>query len=437
MKEYLSSVESEVSWIGKIPTHWKIMKIAYFVDKITNGYVGPTRDILRDEGVRYIQSLHIKKNTIDFHKPYYVSQEWSAEHERIILRENDVLVVQTGAIGEVGIVPKEFDGASCHALIILRAKENLGYGKFLLYALTSNYGYHSILSIMTGALHPHLNTTYLRDVYLAIPPKNEQQAIADFLDRKTAQIDALIEKKQRQIELLQEQRTALINQAVTKGLNPDIKMKDSGLDWLGEIPSHWKVLPYKYVTTRVVVGIAEAATHAYADSGVPIIRTTNVKPNRLVTDDMLYIEEWFADKNDSKYLYPGDIITARTGTPGTSAVIPDNINKAQCFTMLISTLKSGELPDFYSYYINSDIANIFFNLEAWGTAQRNISVPILQRLPVVEPPFDEQQQIIDYIKQETSKMDALIRKHSQIMEKIREYRTALISEAVTGKIDVR
>ena len=207
--------DSGVEWLGDIPSHWDVMKIAYFVDKITNGYVGPTRDILVDRGVRYIQSLHIKKNTIDFHKPYYVSQEWSNGHERTILRENDVLVVQTGAIGEVGIVPKEFDGANCHALIILRVKDELGYGKFLLYALTSKYGYHSMLSIMTGALHPHLNTTYLRDIYLAVPPKREQQEIIEYIENKTREIDLTIKKHNDTISLLREYRTALISEAVT------------------------------------------------------------------------------------------------------------------------------------------------------------------------------------------------------------------------------
>jgi type I restriction enzyme S subunit len=157
---------------------------------------------------------------------------------------------------------------------------------------------------------------------LAVAPPKDQRAIAAFLDRETAKIDALVAKKERLIELLQEKRTALITRAVTRGLEPNASMKDSGVEWLGEIPAHWEVKNLKRISRRVDVGIAEAATHAYADEGVPIIRTTNVRANRLLTDDLLRIERWFADKNRSKYLLAGDLVTVRTGVPGTTAVIP-------------------------------------------------------------------------------------------------------------------
>ncbi len=183
----------------------------------------------------------------------------------------------------------------------------------------------------------------IRTGIFAMPSLREQRGIAAFLDQETAKIDALVAKRKQLIELLREKRAALINRAVTKGLDPNVPMKDSGVEWLGEIPAHWEVKRLRRITRRVDVGIAEAATHAYSDEGVPIIRSTNVRGNRLLQDDLLRIEPWFAEKNGSKYLLAGDLVTVRTGVPGTTAVVPPELHHCQCFTMLISTPDQGQV----------------------------------------------------------------------------------------------
>ncbi|MEH1842087.1 MAG: restriction endonuclease subunit S [Nostoc sp.] len=262
--------------------------------------------------------------------------------------------------------------------------------------------------------------------------------IASFLDRKTAAIDTLIAKKQRLIQLLQEKRTALINQAVTKGLDPKVPMKDSGVPWIGRTPQHWGVKLFKRVTSRIEVGIAEAATHAYADQGVPIVRSANVRTNYIDLSDMAYIQRWFAEKNSSKYLHAGDILTVRTGAnAGMTAVLPEELDHAQCFTLLIATPDSQQFPPFYSYYINSSFAQSFFAVEGWGSAQVNLSVPILQTLPIVEPPYKEQQEIVSFIQKSTGMIDKIVSKNKQTIKKLQEYRQSLITAAVTGKIDIR
>lgn len=288
-----------------------------------------------------------------------------------------------------------------------------------------------------GVSYPATNASEIVGIYIAIPPYNQQQGIAKFLNRETGKIDKLIEKKGRQIELLKEKRATLINHAVTKGLDSKAKFKDSGIPWLGEISEQWKIKPYKYITSRVDVGIAEAATHAYADTGIPIIRSTNVRANILSTEKIYYINQSFADKNKSKYLFAGDLVTVRTGNAGVTAIIPKSLNKSQCFTLLISTLNKSQAPKFYSYFLNSIVGQTYFNIEGWGTAQINISVPILQNIPILHPSYPEQQAIANFLDRETGKTDQLIAKVQESIDKLREYRTALISAAVTGKIDVR
>lgn len=207
---------SGVEWIGDVPEGWEVKSVSNLAIKLTNGFVGPTRDILFDSGVRYLQSLHIKNNSIDFDKkPYYVNQKWSDKHSKSILQEGDILIVQTGDIGQVACVPSDFVGSNCHALIIFRVKPEYGLGRFFSLVLNSNYGFHALKSIETGALHPHLNCGNVQNVLLPVPPLNEQVAIVSYLDQKTAQIDTAISGIQQEIALLQEYRQALIFEAVT------------------------------------------------------------------------------------------------------------------------------------------------------------------------------------------------------------------------------
>lgn len=207
--------DANVQWIDKIPVHWSVKRISKAVQKITNGYVGPTRDILVDDGVKYLQSLHIKNGGIRFKTPYYVTNEWSQVHQRSILREGDVLIVQTGDIGQCCAVTKEYEGSNCHALIILRLKDGLGSGFYLSAFLRSDYGRNILLQTQTGALHPHLESGKVRDLFIVLPPSEEQERIMRFLDVETARIDSLAVKVRQHIDKLHEYRTALISAAVT------------------------------------------------------------------------------------------------------------------------------------------------------------------------------------------------------------------------------
>jgi len=207
--------DSGVAWLGEVPVHWEVKKISAISTKITNGYVGPTRDILVDSGVKYLQSLHIKNNNVVFETPYFVEEGWSLEHGKSILKFGDVLIVQTGDIGQVAVVPEEFVGSNCHALIIVSPVVELIHGAWLAQTLNSSYGFHSLLSIQTGALHPHLNCGNVKNLHVPVPDKEEQSKILDFLGKEIARLDLLKSEAERAIELFKERRSALIAAAVT------------------------------------------------------------------------------------------------------------------------------------------------------------------------------------------------------------------------------
>lgn len=206
---------SGIEWLGDVPAHWEVRRISSVSTKITNGFVGPTRDVLVDEGVRYLQSLHIKGNRIRFDQPYFVRAEWSAYHAKSVLEAGDVLIVQTGDIGQVAVVTPEFRGCNCHALIIVSPLRSAVSGDWLSWVLNSEYGFHSLLSIQTGALHPHLNCGNVKDLAVPVPPLREQVAVAQFVESAIEAFDRLIAETDRAITLLKERRSALISAAVT------------------------------------------------------------------------------------------------------------------------------------------------------------------------------------------------------------------------------
>ena len=381
-------------------------------------------ELEQSDSLPYVTMNYLRTGEVDIYA--YPSKDST------VVKDGDLVLLWDGSkAGEFMLAKQGILGST---LVECRNNRKLD-DRFAYYACKSVELHIQKLTVGMGI--PHVNGELLKNTSLAFPRISEQHTIADFLDRKTTHIEALIAAKERQIELLQEKREVLINHAVTKGLNPDASMKDTDIKWLGKIPDHWEVAPFKRLTNRIDVGIAEAATHAYCDEGIPIIRSTNIRPNKIITDDLLHIKEWFAEKNKSKYLLANDLVTVRTGAPGTTAVVPHELHNSQCFTLLISTLKPSQDSRYYSYFMNSSSAKYCFAVEGWGAAQINISVPIMQQLIVVKPPRNEQRTIADYLDQKTSYYDKLVMKIQESIEKLREYHMALVSATATGKIDVR
>jgi type I restriction enzyme, S subunit len=411
--KYASYAETKVKTLGCIPSHWVTKRLKQMA-RIKNGQ----------------DYKHVETSNAEDGYPVIGSGGRFTYASEFMYDGESVLLGRKGTVDKPLYVNCPF--WTVDTMFYTQVFKST-CGRYLYYcSITIPFNYYS-----TNTALPSMTQEDLGGNYFAVPEYCEQLAIANFLDHETAKIDTLIDKQQQLIKLLKEKRQARISHAVTKGLNPDAPMKDSCVEWLGEVPEHWVVARYKFCTSRIVVGIAEAATHAYADSGVPIIRSTNIGENGIRTSDILYITEVFAEQNESKYLYANDVVTVRTGFPGISSVIPDDLNKSQCFTNLIATPTGSHVPDFLAQYLNSHTGKSYFDLLAWGSAQKNISVPILQNVPIAYPPHSEQRRIMEYVSSQRRRFDDLIAKASRSIELMQERRTALISAAVTGKIDVR
>jgi type I restriction enzyme S subunit len=434
---------SGVEWLGEVPEHWNTKRLGY-VASINDEALPETTDpdfemsYVDIGGVDPVRGITAVETLVFENAP---------SRARRIVRHGDTIVstVRTYLRAIAPITSPKPNTIVSTGFAVVRPRGTTP--QFTSYALRESGFVDAIVARSVGVSYPAINASDIGMLPIPLPSKEEQTGIADFLDRETGKIDTLVAKKRTVVERLKEKRTALISRTVTLGLPPDAaraagldphpKLKPSGIDWLGDVPAHWGVIAFKRLCSRVDVGIAEAATHAYADDGVPIIRSKNVRPNRLDTEDVLRIEQWFAEKNRSKTLHAGDLVTVRTGYPGTTAAIPAEFEGSQCFTLVMSTLKPSENPRYFSYFFNADPGTTHFQMEGWGTAQTNISVPIVQNMPVLRPPKAEQVAIVSYLDAETARLDALIFKVESVVCRLQEYRTALLTAAVTGKIDVR
>jgi len=205
---------SGIDWIGDIPASWSVKPLNH-VTSLRNGYVGPTRDLFVDDGVMYLQSLHIKEGNITFenYPPYFVPEKWASLHP--IIRMNDVLIVQTGEIGQIGLVTSEYEGCSCHALIIATPDSNQIRGDYLRYYFMSAKGADSLLMFQTGTTLLHLNSTKIKHSKIIVPPLEEQKKIVEFLDKKVFSINGTIEEKNKALSKMEEYKKSIIYEYVT------------------------------------------------------------------------------------------------------------------------------------------------------------------------------------------------------------------------------
>jgi type I restriction enzyme S subunit len=272
-------------------------------------------------------------------------------------------------------------------------------------------------------------------------PIDNQRAIAAFLDRETGRINALTEKKQRQIELLQEKRAALISHGVTKGLDPTVPMKDSGIEWMGQIPTHWKLGKLKHITSSIQTGPFGSQLHAgeYVEDGIPAINPSSMQNGKIVPDWRCCVDEGIFARLKRHRLDEGDIVFARRGEMGRCALVTRGEDGWLCGTgsIRIRLNKEAAYPPFVSQILSTPGVRDWLFLESVGSTMDNLNTEIMSQIPILLPPLDEQIYIVGEIEKHLQQIDILKIKVQESNDRLKEYRTALISAAVTGQIDVR
>ena len=425
---YHAYKDSGVEWLGKIPEHWQESKVKY-LGRYINGYPFKPEDWSGD-GLPIIRIQNLTNPETSFNR-------FAGEiNPRCRVSSGDILISWSASLG-IFIWSGEEDGWLNQHIFKVSPREDIVDRHFFIWL--GDWFIRELQKEAHGSTMTHLTNNMFGGFRVELPPFSEQRAITAFLDRETARIDALVAKKQRLIELLQEQRTALITRAVTKGLDPTVPMKDSGVEWLGEIPEHWEVAKTWRLFSAISGGTPAKDEAAYWEGEIPWVSPKDMKRRFIETSEDMITELALAETgvklipNPSILVVVRGMILAHT-FPVAITTAPVTINQ----DMKALQLRSNVAHSFIAWLfegIGSALLGVVVENAAHGTKVIRMDKWHSVQLPV--PPIDEQPVIAKHLDRETVQIDKLISRVRDAIKRLEELRTALISAAVTGKIDVR
>ncbi len=420
-----------------MPKHWEVslLKRRY---QVTLGKMLKSNQTSPDETEEfYLRAANIHwrgVDTTDVKRMWFTTEE----KNKLKLCKGDLLVSEGGDVGRSSLWNDEIEGCYIqNSINRIRAREDADT-RFLFFWMYFIKHADYIDMICNKATIAHFTVEKVEATPCVYPPLEEQKQIAAFLDKETTKIDTLIDKQEQLITLLREKRQAIISHAVTRGLNPNVKMKDSGIGWLGEVPEHWEVKKLKHIVTKpLMYGANEAAIDDDRDQP-RFVRITDIRNNGTLREDTFRSLPPHLAK--PYMLREGDVLLARSGaTVGKSFIYSSDWGEC-CFAgyLIKASIDTSKASPYWFYrYTESDYYwNWISSILIQATIQ-NVSAEKYNNFSLFIPPKQEQNQIISYLDKETANIDTLIEKCETAIELLKERRIALVSAAVTGKIDVR
>ena len=429
--KYESYKDSGVDWLGEIPSDWDICKLKFLLDEVNIRSTSGNEELLslsKYQGV-------IPKNSLD---------ERSGVASTLVGYKKvfkDTLVINKMQATNGLLAISKIEGITSPDYSTYKTKNNevldINYLGFL---LTLNLYLSEFKKRVTGVMEGfiRLYTDDLYEIHSIIPPINQQKKIVSFLNQKTAQIDQAIALKQQQIDKLNEYKQIVIQNAVTKGLNPNALMKDSGVEWIGEIPQHWEVKKLKYLTSKIGSGITPSGgATTYVDEGIPLLRSQNIHFDGIVLENVANISVNVHKSMKNTQVKKHDVLLNITGGSlgrccYNELEIEMNVNQHVCIVRP-NKLAKGQ-------FINSLLASEIGQKQIWffqqGGGREGLNFQNLKNFDFPLPSLDEQQDIITYIDQINQKFNKSVKNYQTQIERLKEYKNALINQAVTGKIKV-
>ncbi|MBP6114439.1 MAG: restriction endonuclease subunit S [Acinetobacter sp.] len=443
-QKYAEYKDSGIEWLGEIPSHWTATALKRY-SRITDGsHHSPKIEI---EGFPFVSVTDVGINNINFFDAKKITE---TDYLRLVKEGckpavNDVLLTKDGTIGRACIVTEDMpDFVILSSLGLITPNKEIS-SHFLYYYLVSGINVDQMNSVIHGSALKRMTINKINDLILTFPDFYEQEKIASFLDHETAKIDTLIAKQEKLIELLKEKRQAVISHAVTKGLNPDVKLKDSGVEWLGQVPEHWGVSRLKNIIRSLESGCSVNAADIPAQSNeLGVLKTScvytrsfRIEENKTVVPEDIHRVKCKVRK--------GAIIISRMNTPelvGASALVKveaDNIYLPDRLWQTIFFENIDIDAEYLSHFmtVQGFRDQIALGAEGASSSMQNIAKEDYLNINCLVPPLEEQIQIRAFIEQKLAVLSNLNMKAQEAVERLKERRTALISSAVTGKIDVR
>lgn len=438
MQQYDQYKDSGIEWIGNIPAHWEVKKIKHecYV-KARVGWKGLKSTEFLSTGYSYlVTGSDFINNEVEWQKCYHIDKKRYNEDPYIQLKEKDLLITKDGTIGKLAIV-SNLDKPAClnSGIFVVRALAKSLNTYFLFWVLKSKsfIQYNDLTKY--GSTIQHLYQNVFVEFSFPLPPPKEQTAIANYLDRKTAAIDQLIANKKRLIELYKEEKAAVINQAVTKGINPNAPMKDSSIKWLGDIPAHWEVKKLKYFS-KIILGKMLTSKDKGGYYLKPYLRAANIDWIKVKIEDVKKM--WFSEQELIKYkLKKNDLLVSEGGEVGRTCIWNEELEECYLQNSVHKiTVDSNSNPIYYLYHFLVNGNKGVFDFITNRISIAHLTVEKLKEIKFITPSLSEQTQIVQYIQKETQRLDAKIQEAQAAIRLYTEYRAALISEVVTGQLKV-
>ncbi len=439
-RPYPEYKDARTKWLGEIPAHWEVRCLKHLSGKPIKNGLGEPGEHDNPDWPRYIRITDIagpRSLREDTFRSLPPSVAATAP-----VSKGDLLLAAVGATFGKSYLHNEDSGPACYAGYLVKFSPGPRCdSRYIAYWTESTAYWDQVRSLVIQATIQNFSAARYRELTAPAPTIREQRSIAEFIDRETAAIDALVAKKERLIGLLHEKRTALITRAVTQGLDPNVPMKDSGVEWLGEIPAHWEVKRTKHVSTKIGSGkTPSGGAEVYIDEGTMLIRSQNVHFDGLRLDDVAYIDSQTDREMANTRVVEGDVLLNITGASlGRCCVarlrsVAANVNQHVC---IIRPKPAAFDASFLASSLASEAvqAQIFNNED--GISRDALNFEQIGVLALCTPPLAEQSTIAAFLNRETARIDALVAKVRDAIARVNELRTALISAAVTGKIDVR
>ena len=425
-RKYAEYKEIGVAWLGEVPEHWEVKRLKFCVQLTDQKMKADREKPLPYVGLENIQSWTGKLLPID---PDVVPTSAANRFGKGMTLFGKLRPYLAKACNP------DFEGLCSTELLVFKST---GFDRrLLLYLLLTDGFIKTVDSSTYGAKMPRANWDFIGSCIVPVPPLEEQKQIAAFLDKETTKIDALVDKQEQLITLLREKRQAIISHAVTRGLNPNVKMKESEIEWLGEVPEHWEVSLLKWRYQVTLGKMLKSKQTSPNETEEFYLRAANIQWRGVDTTDVKRM--WFTEAEKKKLkLYRDDLLVSEGGDVGRSSLWNEEIE--DCYIQnSINRIRARENADTrFLYYWMYFIKHVgYIDMICNKATIAHFTVEKVGATPCVYPPLEEQKQIIAFLDKETTKIDTLIEKCETAIELLKERRTALISAAVTGKIDVR
>lgn len=438
LRPYPKYKDSGVEWLGKIPEEWEIKRLKYVCSKYAEYGLNIAAENYQIDGIRFIRTTDIDDYGNLKGEGVYLNELLAKGY---ILNSGDLLISRSGTIGRSFLYDSSKNEKATYAGYLVRYSldEKETFPKYIFYFIQGHSFFEWLKTQLIETTISNVNGQKYANLSVTLPSLDKQIQITNYLEQKTFKIDELIKKNERLVELLKEKRQAIISQAVTKGLDPNVKMKDSGVEWLGKIPEKWRVIRLKYLINSIKIGPfgSQLKLDEMVKEGYKVYGQENII-NKDFSLGQRYITEKKYKSLRACELSPGDIVITMMGTIGKCDIFPEDAKRGIMDSHLLKiTSNKFTIPEFLAlilenaYYVQEGVY-----IASKGSIMSGLNSQIIKSLLIVLPDIKEQREIMAYLNSVFKQYAMLTYKIESSIEKLKEYRQTLISNVVTGKVRV-